>query len=334
MVTNTKVPENPFEKIALSCSGGGYRAAAFHLGTMSYLNKIKYLDKTLLEKVKMISTVSGGTITGVTYAIFISEGKSFDEYYKFLFSALKDHDLVKEAFQDLSSNSTWVDSKRKNLINAFAKLYDKHFTQGKIIGNLNLSESHLDALVFNTTEFKNGLNFRFKKYKKLQYSGNRHLKVPDKVASEVKLSDAIAASSCFPGGFEPINWPKDFQYNGAKNIQKYALENNDVGLMDGGIYDNLGIDSILLYESKNNTVTYFDLIIVSDVSSPYIKEFKFTDDIEKNDLLSTNFNHLKKQFLKLKRILSIIFIILIFILLIIPFFWQYTNSILTGYVLV
>jgi len=29
-----KIPEHPFERIALSCSGGGYRAASFHLGAM------------------------------------------------------------------------------------------------------------------------------------------------------------------------------------------------------------------------------------------------------------------------------------------------------------
>jgi hypothetical protein len=36
------------ERIALACSGGGYRAAGFHLGGMSYLNQLTYQGKPLL----------------------------------------------------------------------------------------------------------------------------------------------------------------------------------------------------------------------------------------------------------------------------------------------
>ena len=45
--------------IGVCMSGGGYRAAAFHLGTLSYL-----YDAGLGDKVTQISTVSGGTFTG------------------------------------------------------------------------------------------------------------------------------------------------------------------------------------------------------------------------------------------------------------------------------
>ena len=30
MSNEIKIPKNPLERIALSCSGGGYRAASFH----------------------------------------------------------------------------------------------------------------------------------------------------------------------------------------------------------------------------------------------------------------------------------------------------------------
>ncbi|MBK8504575.1 MAG: hypothetical protein IPL46_21635 [Saprospiraceae bacterium] len=58
-----KIPDQPFGRIALCCSGGGYRAASFHLGAMSYLQKLRFAGRPLLENVKAISTVSGGTIT-------------------------------------------------------------------------------------------------------------------------------------------------------------------------------------------------------------------------------------------------------------------------------
>src|ERR1051325_7992981 len=126
-----QIPERPLEKIALSCSGGGYRAASFHLGAMSYLNRLQYNNKPLLENVKMISTVSGGTFTGVVYALQKQQNKSFEEIYHFMLDQLKSIDLVKLGVQKLNPNGKWDNThKRKNLINAFAELYDEHFTGG------------------------------------------------------------------------------------------------------------------------------------------------------------------------------------------------------------
>ena len=69
-----KIPKHPLQRIAISCSGGGYRAASFHLGALSYLNRVQFKGKPLLENVKMISTVSGGTLTGIVYALYKQRG--------------------------------------------------------------------------------------------------------------------------------------------------------------------------------------------------------------------------------------------------------------------
>lgn len=55
-------------KIGVAISGGGYRATSFGLGTLSYLNHLKFDNQPLLKKVVALSTVSGGSITGITYA--------------------------------------------------------------------------------------------------------------------------------------------------------------------------------------------------------------------------------------------------------------------------
>ncbi len=47
---------------ALTFSGGGYRAATFHLGALSYLHSIQMGGTTLLDHVVVLSTISGGTI--------------------------------------------------------------------------------------------------------------------------------------------------------------------------------------------------------------------------------------------------------------------------------
>lgn len=272
MATST-CPEHPFNKIALTFSGGGYRAASFHLGTMSYLNRLSWGGTPLLHQVKMISTVSGGTIPGVIYALQKQEDKSFEEIYDFLMDRLENLDLLKESFVKLSAEGIWNNkTKRRNIINAFAEIYDEKFTFGKTLEEFRHLDSHLEAVVYNSTEFNNGLNFRFRN--KGKFNGSARVKVPYDVAAEIKLSDVLASSSCFPGGFEPMLWPEDFVHANAVKLTRHAEVAKTVGLMDGGIYDNQGIESVLKFNTKSGEEPYFDLIIVSDVSSPDMSSFQ------------------------------------------------------------
>ena len=55
---------NDKKKIGLALSGGGYRAAAYHVGTLRALHKLG-----ILNKVDVISSVSGGSITTAYYAL-------------------------------------------------------------------------------------------------------------------------------------------------------------------------------------------------------------------------------------------------------------------------
>lgn len=267
---------NPLEKIALSCSGGGYRAAAFHLGTMSYLHRLQYQGKPLLENVKMLSTVSGGTITGIVYTLQKQRGKTFPEIYNFLLDRLRKLDLVKLGIEKLNPGAQWQNAnKRKNLINAFAELYDEYFTNGATFAELAEMQCHLEAVAFNSTEFNNAVDFRFRN-RGSGIFGNYYLRINQAQAAEIRLSDAMAASTCFPGGFEPILWPTDFLHAGSPTL-KALPQTAPVGIMDGGIYDNQGIDTILRYKGSAGN-PYFDCIIISDVSSPYMNPYKPTPE--------------------------------------------------------
>lgn len=325
-----QIPQKPFEKIALSCSGGGYRAASFHLGAMAYLNKVYYQHKPLLENVKLISTVSGGTITGAVYALMKQEGKSFNEIYDFLLEKLRKLDLVKSGIEKLDPAKALDNAhKRKNLINAFAELYDEHFTEGATFQKFNTMRSHLDAVVFNSTEFNNGINFRFRN-KDTGYFGNNNIRIDQAAAQEVKVADAIAASACFPGGFEPMIWPHDFVHEQSPNLINLKKRSaSGVGLMDGGIYDNQGIQSILLYERKFEE-PYFDLIIISDVASPYMEGFKPFDEKPKEGVRSLSLNSVKDKIRKVNAILNISLISATIILACTPLLWRYESTFYTG----
>ena len=329
IINNTpKIPERPLEKIALSCSGGGYRAASFHLGTMSYLNRLQYNSKPLLENVKMISTVSGGTFTGVVYALHKQQNKSFEEIYHFMFDQLSNLDLVKLGVQKLNPYGKWNNPhKRKNLINAFAELYDEHFTGGATLSVFDSMNSHLEAVAFNSTEFNNAINFRFRN-KHTGIIGNNFNRVPADIAGEIKLADTIAASSCFPGGFEPIIWPADFVHDKAEMLKKKEDTLKPAGLMDGGIYDNQGIDSILLYKKSDHP--YFDLIIISDVTSPYMDGFKPATEKPKTGWRTMTVQEFGKKIMRYNRLVNWAMLALITLFALLPLFNGYINHWLTG----
>ena len=59
--------------ITLALSGGGSRAMAFHLGCLRALH-----DRNLLDRVKVVSTVSGGSVIGACLAYWDIEFAEFD----------------------------------------------------------------------------------------------------------------------------------------------------------------------------------------------------------------------------------------------------------------
>lgn len=64
--------------IGLALSGGGYRAAAYHLGTLCALYKLGVLDR-----IDTISSVSGGSIASAYYLLHMGDFEKFDErFYK------------------------------------------------------------------------------------------------------------------------------------------------------------------------------------------------------------------------------------------------------------
>ncbi len=325
-----KISKTPLEKIALSCSGGGYRAATFHLGTMAYLHRLQYNGEPLLEHVKMISTVSGGTITGVVYALRKQQGDSFETIYHFLVDNISRLDLVKSGIESMNPNAVFKNkNKRRNIINAFAENYNEHFTGGATFKVFNNMSSHLEAVVFNSTEFKNAINFRFRNKASGRF-GNAENVIKPEVAEEIKLADAIACSACFPGGFEPMMWPRDFVHDDAPNLKAFAANAEPIGIMDGGIYDNQGIDSILGYKKRAGALPYFDLVIISDVASPYMDPFRFMEDKPKEGFRMLNLKQVIQRVNRWRK--GIGWSLFIFALLfgLTPFIWNYTNTMWTG----
>lgn len=275
--------------IGMTFSGGGYRAATFDLGSLSFLNSIRLEDgRTLLGCVTALSSVSGGTIPAVKYMLALAHGQSIDEMVSELFGFLCNEDLVVTALQGMSSEKA---NRNASLIKIMAGIYDEylfdHATMGDIIDNIqHIPVKDYTALA---TDFNHALPFRFRVTEgksttgeRLYYGlfGNSKNIIGLKVARHITAGEALACSSCFPSGFEPMMYPVDFKVSQNPDIAKTITKR--FGIMDGGVADNQGIESIVLAEQRrrdyredrSRTDKALDLVIVSDVTSPYMNGFE------------------------------------------------------------
>ncbi|MCB0533520.1 MAG: patatin-like phospholipase family protein [Saprospiraceae bacterium] len=274
----------PFQNIALSLSGGGYRAAAFHLGSMTYLNHCQWQNKPLLNQLVVLSTISGGTITGVKYALCLKQEKSFATFFGELYQFLKADTLLPDALGILNTPNAWGNSgKQRNLINSFARVYQSQLLDGQNFGFLlDPTDPQIPEFVFNSTDIEHQLAFRFQKRisrNALIGNGKADASISMEEAREILLGDIVAASSCFPGGFEPLIMPHDFTASDSSLLavawkgETPGADKKPLRLMDGGIVDNQGIEGVMNLDKSvydNTGKPYVGTFIVSDVTTKQV----------------------------------------------------------------
>jgi len=263
MTDEANTPTVPFGRIALSLSGGGVRAVGFHLGTLDYLN-----HTGLLSQVNTLSSVSGGSLVAIGYALTLKQGRTFQNFYNDICEYLPELNTVEALLENLRKKEPPVASGSRTLITSLAQVYrDKYFL--RYFGDPTFGEFwkeepeiHLKEIIFNATEFKTGFAFRFQKSEYDCLIGNGKIWLDEKYAREIRMSDIMTASSCIPGGMEPFNFPQDFHWpddvwrSRGRSSRPYCekieadLQKNfgvkSIPLMDGGVYDNQGISSVIL----------------------------------------------------------------------------------------
>lgn len=271
--------------VGMCMSGGGYRAAAFHLGALAYLERLG-----MGKQLNVISTVSGGTFTGAKYILSLVEKQTFKQFFTAYYQALKVTNLVSEGLAHLASRASHVISGRQDLIVSMAQVYaEKFFCKPGRDGKpsepyyfdavLNGDQSVGDV-IFNATDFRSGAAFRFQRSEQSTARiGNQYNYVQPEDAAKIRLADIVASSSCFPGGFEPFSFPYDFTWEGGgvpqavrdafpaeRNYDDLAYPKGPVALMDGGVFDNQGLQSLMMADERDHND--LDLFIISDTDRP------------------------------------------------------------------
>ena len=301
--------KTPFRKIAMALSGGGFRASSFSIGAMSYLNRLKYRDaqgneRSLLDNVEFISSASGGSFPGILYSAYTRKGLPFETAYKDILEFMRGETLLEEVLAILGDDKEWEGGeKSRNLINAFARIYDRKLFKGEVFGVYWEGTGRSIEVCFNATEFYRGISFRwqtdgrpFTGHRSDEgKTGNQYIYIDKETNREgfetlkrIKLGDIMASSSCFPAGFEPIVYPRDFSYKGlnSETLQQAMIitDYNDeprlldtsIGLMDGGVDDNQGLYSAMLADQRRRKYddgNGFDLVMVTDVASYFMDPY-------------------------------------------------------------
>lgn len=244
--------------IGLTLSGGGFRAAVFHLGVLKYL-----AEKERLEEIVHISTVSGGSIAmGLVYTLSGNKFPTSEEYLVSVFPKIEKF-FVEENFgidclKELICPKQWLNLfNRANIVADV--LHNKWGISSKIS---DLPKKPLWEICSTTSE--TGKSWRFTQEKMGDYKFGYS-------TSSLNLSSAIAASAAFPGfigrfklstsnlkWFTYEDWEKDLK----KNIQPlFSL----LHLSDGGVYDNLATEPF--FKTLGLELSHLiDYLIVCDAS--------------------------------------------------------------------
>ncbi|MGC2225160.1 MAG: patatin-like phospholipase family protein [Methylocella sp.] len=247
-------------KIGLALSGGGSRAIAFHLGCLRALNQFG-----LLDRIAVLSTVSGGSVIGAYFHAHQGDFPSFEAKIRdvlaqglvkpmrgkvfgvrgikivaafivvgFVAACVA---LVKLPAKCLSLIAPqWISSHWERL--------DIRSPLHRFASRTTLLEAALDEVLFtgaclndlprqphlvvNATELRTGSAFRFGTLESGSWRwGKLH-------RNAVSVAHAVAASAAYPLFLPAFDETLTFDKGG-------ELKNVRVILTDGGIYDNLGL---------------------------------------------------------------------------------------------
>lgn len=244
--------------VALSLSGGGFRAAGFHLGVLTVLYRTGLLDRC-----KVLSTVSGGSIVGARMMLSLARGDAFPDIHYRLSRYLEEARPIPRALERAAKD-------RITLTQALAEEWnetlfeDSRFAVGTMREIMDARVSFEEGS-FNATSVRSGKPFRFSFSRgDLARMGHQGAHIPRKVSENLRVADVVAASCAFPGGFEPLVMPEDFVWPDREIAEaaKEALGGESYGLVDGGVHDNQAIDPMLLASKRLDQE--LGLMIVSD----------------------------------------------------------------------
>jgi len=227
--------DEPEQGMALCLSGGGYRAMLFHVGALRRINELGYL-----HGLKRISSVSGGSIAaavlGKAWPMLGFDNNGVAQQFV---------PRVEAPLRRLASRTIDVPAVLFGLLGPgrpsdyLARYYRRY-----LFGSSTLQDLPDDVsgprFVINATNLQSGVLWRFSKPYAADY------KVGTIPNPSFELAVAVAASSAFPPFFSPLVLHVPANSYGPMVPPPplhYPPFTTEVILSDGGVYDNLGLET-------------------------------------------------------------------------------------------
>ena len=267
----------PAREIGLALSGGGSRAIAFHLGCLRAMN-----DLGLLDRVRVISSVSGGSVLAALYAYRDQPFDSFDAQVQHLLARGLQRDIAARTLLSkrllqaggtrMIAGTAAATARAASVVrrrhaparptapplrrwvsrtDAFVDVLDQRLYHGARLPEV--AREGLDVVI-NACELSTGSAFRF---------GSRHSatwRIGEIVDNDVSVAEAVAASAAYPLLLPALDRRWRFR------TREGQVVSERVALTDGGVYDNLGTTSLEpgRTEQFSSNVYPVDFIIACD----------------------------------------------------------------------
>jgi len=233
---STFLPREHRRGLALCLSGGGYRAALFHLGAVRRLNELG-----VLGQVDTITSVSGGSILAAHLATTMGaewparrgvfadfEARVAQPFHAFCQRNIRTLPL---AIGLLPWN--WGGHAA---VGVLEREYFVHLTRTRLV---DLPER--PHFVFCATDMAYGVNWTFTRGLVGSYMAG-YAPTP----GDWTVAHAVAASSCFPPFFnpQPVGLSPDQLALGDDRSPERDQRVRGLRLSDGGLYDNMGLEPV------------------------------------------------------------------------------------------
>lgn len=275
--------------IGLALSGGGSRAIAFHLGCLRALH-----DRGILDKVSVLSAVSGGSVIAALYAYNNEPFEVFErrveavlrqgmtlgivrqiflsfEFPKIVLANLlaglaalfgRFIGLVALVLRWIGTPQTWLQTLAERTLDLLPRFASRTTAFERHLEHHYFGTMRMDAVarqdltvVINAAELRTETSFRFGSFESGCWRFGR-LSEPPKVAT------AVAASAAFPAFLPAIDRRLRFRGTAGVTVERTIIT-------DGGVYDNLGITCMLPGRSSefSTNAVPVDFIIVCDAGA-------------------------------------------------------------------
>jgi len=252
--------------IALALSGGGSRAAVFSAAVMFELQK-----RGILQQVDVVSSVSGGSVAAALYAVSCDDAQDCPatvtpSLRRTLWKESDVYPLLQKDFIDRWRINCWRPSNIVRYMSYFDRtdVMAETFAETLFGGTRDTRESFLfrdlnprrPYLILNSTINTDSVDVP----EIFTFTGKGFAGIGSRL-DLFPVSYGVTGSAAFPGAFHYLTL-RDYSIGGAEQYMH---------LMDGGVTDNLGLESLKRILKGNAYRDARVLVILADVRTLHPK---------------------------------------------------------------